>query len=236
MRAMNIANDKNRDAQIVFDAEVKARSTQWVLPDGKERMNVKILKSTVNLEEDALLDKYGELTDVAEALIKSDPEVDMEVIGKILHRTHKLYVDKDNEIAYSINLYQVIHNPDGTEKERHDLNKVPANINVELPLKWTNKTFQKKEAIRRFVFSRKYQLRHINGVTFDFLYNMAKQLQESNMMVLIGAGKKGNEPILLTRGGEPYRGFLEGRIQEDKYSLILHLTDIELKPLEDEVK
>jgi len=236
MRAINISNDRNRDAQIVFDADVKVKSTRWVLAKGKERTNVKLLKSAVYLEEEELQKKYGELTDVAEALIKEDPEVDMEIIGKILHKTHRLYVDKNNEIAYSINLYQVIYNPDGTEKERHDLNKVPANINIELPLKWTDKMFPKDEAIRKFVFSRKYQLRHINGVTFDFLYNMAKELHEAKSVVLIGAGKKGNEPILLTRGGEPYRGFLEGRIKDDMYSLILHLTDIELKPLENETE
>lgn len=236
MRAINISNDRNRDAQIVFDADVKMKSTHWVLPDNKERKNIKILRSTVDFEEEALQEKYGELTDVAEALIKEDPEVDMEIIGKILHRTHKLYVNENNEIAYSLNLYQVIYNPDGTEKERHDLNKVPANINIELPLKWTDKMFPKDEAIRKFVFSRKYQLRHINGVTFDFLYNMAKELHDAQSIVLIGAGKKGNEPILLTRGGEPYRGFLEGRIKDDMYSLILHLTDIELKPLDNEIE
>jgi hypothetical protein len=32
-------------------------------------------------------------------------------------------------------------------------------------------------------------------------------------------------------GGKPYRAFLEGRIKGDKYCLILHLTDQELKPL-----
>ncbi len=236
MRAMNISNDRGRDAQIVFEAEIKTQPIRWVLPDGKERMNIKVLRSTINLEESILLEKYGTLTDVAEAIIESDPEIDMEIIGKILHRTHKLYVDKNNRIAYSLNLYQVIYNKDGTEKERHDLNRVPANINVEIPLKWTDKMFPKEEAVRRFVFTRKYQLRHINGVTFDFLYNMAKELQEQNSVVLIGAGKKGNEPILLTRGGEPYRGFLEGRVKEDRYLLVLHLTDIELKPLENETK
>lgn len=51
---------------------------------------------------------------------------------------------------------------------------------------------------------------------------------------MLGGGQKGNEPILLSRGGQPYRGFLEGRIQEDRYMLILHLTDIELKTPEDE--
>lgn len=63
---------------------------------------------------------------------------------------------------------------------------------------------------------------------------MAKELEKNDEVVLVGGGKKGTEPILLSRGGEPYRGFLEGRTKEDRYLLILHLSDIELKGLDDE--
>lgn len=234
MRIINIANDKNRDAQVVFDAQVEPKTTRTVLPDGEEKTNVKLLKSTHEQDEAALLEKYGDLKGVANALIEKDSDFDAEWTGMFLDKTHKLYVDKDYNIAYSINLYQVIYNPDGTEKERHDLNKVPSNVNSQEPLKWTGKTFPKKEAVKRFVFTRKYQVRHINGVTFDFLYNMAKELEKTDSVVLVGAGKKGNEPILLSRGGEPYRGFLEGRTEDNRYLLILHLSDIELKGLDDE--
>jgi hypothetical protein len=51
-------------------------------------------------------------------------------------------------------------------------------------------------------------------------------------MVLVGGGKKGNEPIVLSLGGTPYRGFLEGRIEGDKYCLILHLSNMELKDIQ----
>ena len=234
MRIITISNDKRRDAQVVFDAQVKARKTRTVLPNGEEKTNVKLLKSTHEQDEAALEAKYGDLKDVANAIIEKDADFDPEWTGMYLDRTHKLYVDKDYNIAYSINLFQVIYNPDGTEKERHDLNKVPSNVNSQEPLKWTGKTFPKKEAIKRFVFTRKYQIRHINGVTFDFLFNMAKELEKTDSVVLVGGGKKGTEPILLSRGGEPYRGFLEGRTQKDRYLLILHLSDIELKGLDDE--
>lgn len=234
MRIVNISNEKHRDAQVVFDAQVKPRTTRTVLSNGEEKTNVKLLKSTHEQDEAILEDKYGDLKEVAETLIKSDPDFDIEWTGMYLDRTHKLYVDKDYKIAYSINLFQVIYNPDGTEKERHDLNKVPSNVNTQEPLKWTGKTFPKKEAAKRFVFTRKYQIRHINGVTYDFLYNMAKELEKNDEVVLVGAGKKGTEPILLSRGGEPYRGFLEGRTEDDRYLLILHLSNIELKGLDDE--
>jgi len=34
---------------------------------------------------------------------------------------------------------------------------------------------------------------------------------------------------VFSQGGEPYRGFLEGRIDGDRYCLILHLTNLEVK-------
>ncbi len=59
----------------------------------------------------------------------------------------------------------------------------------------------------RFVFTRNYRVRHIDGLTFDFLFAMAKGLADS--LVLLGAGAQGKEPLILERNGLPYRGFLE---------------------------
>lgn len=232
-KAIHIANEKKRDAEVAIEQLVRRSPVKTVLPTDEEKITTRLLKNTVNYELDVLLDRFdGKLNTFENALISEDPEIDMETVGRKLRNTHKLYIDQDNEIAYRINLYQVVYSPDGEELERHDINKLPANINTELPIRWTGKRFDKSEAIRRFVFFRKYQIRHINGVTYDFLYNMAKELQDSKSMVLMGAGSKGTDPILLTRGGSPYRGFLEGRAEEDRYALILHLSDIELKPLE----
>ena len=51
----------------------------------------------------------------------------------------------------------------------------------------------------------------------------------------VGAGEKGNQPLVMSDGGKPYRAFLEGRVRGDSYCLILHLTDQELKaPQKDE--
>ena len=79
------------------------------------------------------------------------------------------------------------------------------------------------------VHSAKQQIVHVNGLTYDFLYGIAKELEESQSLMLLGAGAKGNEPLVLTRGGQQYRGFLEGRTQGDKYCLLLHLSNMELK-------
>ena len=81
------------------------------------------------------------------------------------------------------------------------------------------------------MFAKKYQLGHVNGLTYDFLYEMAKNLHEKDALMMIGGGPKGTEPLVFQEGGKGYRAFLEGRIQGGKYLLLLHLSNLELKPL-----
>jgi len=72
-------------------------------------------------------------------------------------------------------------------------------------------------------------------LTFSFLFDLAKQLNENEALMPVGAGEKGNQPLIMSDGGKPYRAFLEGRVRGDSYCLILHLTDQELKaPQNDE--
>jgi len=229
MRAIHIANEKKRDAEVGFDTLSKQETVNFVLPDGREKTNVKFIKSLANL--DALKEQHGDLLQVGEALIAGDSEIDMEQTGRFVPRTHRLWMTADNTIAYRVNFVEVVRNPDGSEKDRRDLVKKQANIKIEDAVQWTGKPIPKAEALRKFVFTRSYQIRHTSGLTYDFLYDMAKQLQETASLMRVGAGKAGREQLCLTEGGEKYFGFLEGRIDGDKYCLILRLTNLELKPL-----
>jgi hypothetical protein len=103
------------------------------------------------------------------------------------------------------------------------------NLAGEQPLRWSGVFIKREQAIRKFVFSSKVQLHHVNGLTYDFLFGIAKELEEKNSLLLLGAGPKSNQPLIIRRGGTPYRGFLEGRTQGDKYALVLHFSDLELK-------
>jgi len=69
----------------------------------------------------------------------------------------------------------------------------------------------------------------VSGLTYDFLYGMAKELHDSNSLMFMGGGKKGNEPLIITQGGGSYRGFLEGWLDGERYCLLLHLTNMEMK-------
>ena len=58
---------------------------------------------------------------------------------------------------------------------------------------------------------------------------MAQELEKADSLMLLGGGPKSNQPLILRRGGSPYRGFLEGRTDGEKYCLILHLSNLELR-------
>ena len=46
--------------------------------------------------------------------------------------------------------------------------------------------------------------------------------------MMVGGGK-GNDPLVFNDGGKPFRGFLEGRVKDKAYCLILHLSNQEFK-------
>ena len=83
--------------------------------------------------------------------------------------------------------------------------------------------------MKRFVFIRSLQLFHRDGLTYDYLFGIASELAADNVVVLLGAGAKGNEPLVFQANGTPYRGFLEGRVKDKSYQLLLHLSNMELK-------
>jgi len=108
---------------------------------------------------------------------------------------------------------------------------VEASVDDETALPWSGRLLDRRKVVRSFALVRKLQLRHINGLTFDFLREIATHLHEADQMLFLGAGSKGNQPLIFQRNGSPYRGFLEGRINDSGgFSLVLHLSNLELKP------
>ena len=231
MRAINLANDKTRNAQVGFEVKKEKSDIKMARPDGCGFTNVRMLKSTLDTDVQALMASFGNSENLAQAIISEDPEVDMEKVGMRLSKVKKIYLSEDGKIAYSLNRQEVVYSPDGEEKEVREFTDTESNINGDIPIRWTGKLIPKAKAIRMFVFARKYQIKHINGLTYDFLYDMARQLQEKNSLMLVGGGAKGVGPLVLSNGGVPYRAFLEGRTDGDKYCLILHLTNLELKAI-----
>ena len=178
----------------------------------------------------ALLAQYD--AGLADALIAGDPEVDMERFGLKVEGVKKVFITPGQKVAYGVTLNEHVYLPDGTEKEVRPEQTTTANIATDgIPIRWTGKLIPREKAMRLFMFKKSYQIQHVNGLTYDFLFDMAKKLAEADSMMLVGGGSKGVEPLVMANGGTPYRAFLEGRVDGDKYALILRLTNMELKSI-----
>lgn len=226
--AINISNTKNRDAVVAFEAVVPKREVAFVDRKGKPVRTQKLLKTDIEHDLAALLKKKKDLNAVGKALVKDDPEIDLEHFGMTLTDTSRVYVSKKG-IIHLVDEWEVLKNPDGETRERRQRQKQSQNINSDIPLRWSGKFIKKEDAAHKFIFTHKRQLIHVNGLTYDFLYEMAKELHERNSLMLLRGGEKGDQPIIMTRGAKPYNAFLEGRIDGDSYLLVLQLSNMELK-------
>lgn len=230
MGTINIANSKGRDAVVGAQSVGKVMKVRWLDEQGRQMTTTRLKKADLAHDLAALEARAGGRDKLAQMLIDDDAEIDIESFGSQLKETRRVFVDPDGKIVHKVRQFEVIRNPDGSERERRPRKIAQPNASTETPLKWTGKLMKKKEVYNRFVFAGKRQIVHVNGLTYDFLFSMAKELEASDSLMMLGTGPKSNEPLVLTRGGQRYRGFLEGRTQGDKYCLVLHLSNMEMKP------
>lgn len=234
MRRLHIANAGSRNAIIV------ATSTS---PDPPPIMGKAghpatfrryIAAGEGRLDSD-LSAEYGD--DYSRALIDGDPEIDFDSVGRLIEATQTILLTEEGDPLFAApQLVEIIYGPDGSELERKDPSDTQATVNDAVPVRWTGRKMPAKDVVRKFAFRRSLQLQHVDGVTFDFLYAMAKELADEQVMVLLGAGESGKDPLILQMNGSPYRGLLEGRVDGDAFILLLHLSNMELKKPEAAVK
>jgi hypothetical protein len=230
MSQLHIANSRGRDAVVAGRSLTGNRAVHWVDDRGEEAESRKILRAGYAQDFEALRQRFGEEPDaIAQAIIDGDPEVDLERFGSILRHPVRVYVGPGQTLVHHVDFQEIVRNPDGTEKTRRPRRLSESNVASGLPVKWTGKKFPKAEVYNRFVFSSKLQIVHVNGLTYDFLFEMAQQLEAEKCLMRVGGGPKGTEPLIFRRGGLPYHGFLEGRTDGKRYALILHLTNLELR-------
>lgn len=180
-----------------------------------------------------------------EDFIDSDPELVLDNAGQILESEmiSTAYFNPSDRLTQEelkpvtdFKFVDIIYDAEGKEKERrpHVIRK--SNLNDRLPIK-TGKRLPITQAFTSFVFRYSHQIVHEDGVTMEFLFNLAQELHQNQEVAIVGAGAKGNQPLVVREKGNPYRGFLYGEIgtgeNEGKYKLLLLLSDRELKTVEE---
>jgi len=185
MPEINIANSDSRDAIVSFEVPHETRNVRWLDMLNRQATHVRVLKSTLDRDYEALVDQAGDIDSLTEQMLNEDPEVNMEVVGTVLREVSRIYVSSHRQILHHANQWEVICNIDGSVRERRERVRLPQNIRQDSALRWSGVFIPKSEAYRKFVFSDQLQLVHINGLTYDFLYAMAKELEIRDSLMLL---------------------------------------------------
>lgn len=227
MRLLHLASEDGRDTRVAFGTLKTAPPPRLGRPGKDVRFRRYLATTEAGLHE-MLQARHGD--DYGQALVDGDPEVDLERIGRPITDTNVVWLSADGEVLHAPpEIVEVVLDPDGTERERREPVETPANVNDELPVRLSGRRIERSEAARRFVFTRSVEIRHVDGLTFDHLHALAQDLDESDEMVLVGGGAKGRDPLVFTTNGTPWRAFLEGRVDDARFQLLLHLSNQELK-------
>jgi len=141
----------------------------------------------------------------------------------------QVWIAEDGKVLYSAKMIEIVYTPEGDVKSTEDFEDQEPTVMEDIALPWTGKLLPISAVLNKFVLLRKLQICHLDGLTFDFLYGMAKDLQEEKSMLFLGGGPTGKDPLIFQRNGTPLRGFLEGRVKDGSYLLVLHLSNLELK-------
>jgi len=224
---LHISNSGNRDATIIATS-ISVKEETIPAKGGKPVTFKRYVAAGEGKLHSDLAQLIGD--EYAKSLIDGDPEIDMEIVGRVIDGTTTVLLDKESQPLFCApEIFEIIYAPDGSEVERRTPVEVAPNVNEDVPIKWTGKLMPRSELIRKFGIRRTLQLRHVDGVTYDFLLAIAKELAEKESVMLLGAGDGGKAPLVLQNNGSAYRGFLDGRISGDQYILLLHLSNMELK-------
>jgi hypothetical protein len=232
-RKIRLADHRGRDATVLLLP--MSHSTARRCQDMETRLvkATRRIKVTTISHPDVLLKQYPDPDALARVLIDGDPEVDLELTGRIAGSCDRVYLGAGGEVIYTPSVVEVRYGSDGTETERRPRAMRPANTVSVTPPVWSGVLIPVSDAVKRYAFTRAYQVPHSNALEFDFLMGIASYLHERETMVQVGSGRHGRGPLILERNGPKYRGFLSGKVMGDSMRLILHLSGFELKPQEE---
>ena len=232
MRYIRLTDNKKRDARVQYISPRKRKAGSYRNSKGEAIRSYRFINDTDSHNPQNLLAKHEVTEAFAEDLIKDDPEIDLEKVGRLIDYASQVWIVEDGKVLYSAKMMDIVYTPEGDVKSTEEFKDQEPTVIEDIALPWTDKLEPISEVLTKLVLLRKLQICHLDGLTFDFLYDIAKLLQDKKSMVYLGGGPAGKDPLIFQRNGTPLRGFIEGRVKEGSYLLVLHLSNLELKVLQ----
>tara|TARA_B110000014_G_C20073404_1_gene560072 strand:- start:647 stop:1342 length:696 start_codon:yes stop_codon:yes gene_type:complete len=228
MRYIRLTDSKKRDARVQYVSPSKKKRGGYRNAEGEEIKSYRFINDTESYNPQNLLTIHDK-EELAEELINGDPEIDMEKAGRLIDSANQVWIANNGKVLYSAKLMDIVYTPEGDVKNTEEFKDQEPTVMEDIALPWTGKMMPISVVLSKFALLKKLQIGHLDGLTFDFLYEIAKSLHEKKSMLYLGGGPTGKEPLVFQRNGTSFRGFLEGRIKDDSYLLVLHLSNLELK-------
>jgi len=223
-RRIRLADHLGREAT-VWMVPCRARDFTSVRNEAGEPLGVTPrLKATAETHPEALVARWSDPADLARALIAGDPELDLERTGRQLGASQRIWLDGDGRPIFNPKREQVRHDEYGQVIQSRPLRLQPGNLVPPAPPVWSNVLLARREVLTRYALRQAWQLMHGNSLEYGFLLELARWLDERGQMALVGRGRSGRSPLILTRGARPCLGWLDGRVQGDSLRLVLYLA------------
>ncbi|KKN08689.1 hypothetical protein LCGC14_1054260 [marine sediment metagenome] len=218
---------QNIDTELELVPTHRPQRRFHISPQGKPATRQRFIKYTSKLSDEKVLNKEN----IVQELKNTDFEIDLELAGKKISRTHQITVSEDLIPIYNYSEYDVLTLPDGTRRER-PYQQTIANINTSIPVRITEELADPQELMFNYVFRKSYYITHYDGVTYKFLFEIAERLHNAKKFARVdtfNAENKKREPLILTDGGRKFsRAYLAGTVKGETYRLVLYLFVQEL--------
>jgi len=219
---------ENIDADLWLTPVYRKKKRTYQTKTGEKTIYRRFLKFDIDKRPKLLLQDPKFFENVRDA----DVDVDVELTGRLIKKTRKITVNEDYIPVYNFMMYDILELPDGSKKERVHQH-TQGNIMDKIPVRISQDLYDPKEVMLSYVFRRNLYIKHNNGLTFKFLYDLAKKLSDLQKFARVDTydpKTKKRAPLALYDGGRKFpRAFLEGKVKEKSYCLVLHLSDQELK-------
>ncbi|MFX1325770.1 MAG: hypothetical protein ACFE8N_12525 [Promethearchaeota archaeon] len=224
---MHIAYE-NVDAVLELIPTHRNNKQFHVTPEGEKASHRRLIKFDSELRDETLLQE----NDLAQKLMDSDLDIDIELAGKFVRRTSRITVTNTLEPVYNYAMYDLLTLPNGELQERPHMQNM-GNINTLIPVRITDELADPQDLLFEYTFRKSYYIVHHDGVTYKFLYEIAERLHKAQKFARVDTYNpetKKRESLILTDGGRKFpRAYLSGAVKGEQYRLVLYLSDQELK-------
>ncbi len=150
MGEINLRNAAGRDAVVMTDNVRVPLKVRWVDDQGRQASSIRVVKATTAQDLQALRQQHGDLEGVTQALVAGDPDVDLELTGRYLKETSRIFVNADRNIVRNVRRFEIVRNADGSVRERRPRRILPANTSGDVPLNWSGVFIAREEASPRW--------------------------------------------------------------------------------------